>query len=377
MKNISLLIKPASSVCNMRCRYCFYADEAANREQASAGMMTKQTAETLIRQAFETVEEHGSVGFTFQGGEPTMAGLDYFRYFVETAARMKRSGVKVQYSIQTNALNLDESWAEFFAAHQFLVGVSLDGEKTIHNQLRLDAAGKDTWNRVTKNLSMLQKKGVEVNVLCVVTSQSAKHGAKIYNNLKKLGMRYLQFIPCLDPLEKERGEMPYSLTPEAYGKFLCTTFDEWYRDLERGDYTSIRLFDDYVHLAMGLPASTCATSGTCGSYFVVEGDGALFPCDFYCLDQWKMGMIGERSLEELAKGEIAAQFQKESLVHPAECEECSWRSLCNGGCKRDRYWDETGVHNYFCPAFRQFFAYAGERLRRVAMASRNGYLRSR
>lgn len=371
MRNVNFLIKPASGHCNMRCRYCFYEDETSLREEGNSGIMPPDTADTLIEEAFAALDKGGQVTFAFQGGEPTLAGLPYFRHFVSKVREVNQKNVSVHYAIQTNGLALNSDWAKFFRENNFLVGVSLDGDKGIHDFLRPDAAGKDTWNRVSKNLSLLKGEQVDFNLLCVVSRQCAKHPQKVYRSLQKLG-GYLQFIPCLDPLEAERGSMPYSLTPALYGDFLCAVFDEWYRDFAAGNYTSIRLFDDYVHLAMGLPAGTCSTSGTCGAYFVVEGDGTLYPCDFYCLDQWKLGKLGEASLPDLAGGETARKFLAEGLDHPTECASCPWVHLCNGGCKRDWFRDEGGSHNYFCPAFRKFFAYAGERIAQIARAQQ-GY----
>ena len=308
MKTLNFLIKPASGLCNMRCRYCFYEDETNLREGGNSGIMALDTADTLIEGAFAALDEGGMVTFAFQGGEPTLAGLLYFEHFVAKVKETNRKNAAVHYAIQTNGLALNGDWAKFFRENGFLVGVSLDGDKAIHDFLRPDAAGKDTWSRVSKNLSLLQKEKVEVNLLCVVSRQCAKHPAKVYRSLQKLG-GYLQFIPCLDPLESERGSMPYSLTPTLYGDFLCALFDEWFRDFAAGKYTSIRLFDDYIHLAMGLPAGTCSTSGTCGAYLVVEGDGTLYPCDFYCLDDWKLGRLGEVSLIDAMEGDTAQKFQ--------------------------------------------------------------------
>lgn len=366
MKTLNFLIKPASGHCNMRCRYCFYEDETGLREGGNSGMMTAGTADLLIREAFGALEPGGQVSFAFQGGEPTLAGLPYFRHFVKKVREENHKGISVHYAIQTNGLALDEDWADFFRTHGFLVGVSLDGEKAIHDALRHDATGKDTWNRITKNLALLQRKQVEVNLLCVVSRLCAKHPAKVYRSLQKLGGQYLQFIPCLDPLEAERGSMPYSLTPQLYGDFLCGLFDLWYRDFVSGKYTSIRLFDDYVHLAMGLPASTCSTAGGCGAYLVVEGDGALYPCDFYCLDPWFLGRLGEVSLAQAMESQRAREFLREGQNLPAGCGECRWLPLCNGGCKRDWILEQGERRNYFCPAFQRFFAYTELRLRELA-----------
>lgn len=366
MKQINFLIKPASSLCNLRCRYCFYADVAENREVANLGIMSAETAEKLIRSAFEAAEPKSQVSFAFQGGEPAMAGLDYFRTFVALVDKHRPGRVEVAYSIQTNGLTVNEEWADFFRAHNFLVGVSVDGDKSLHDRNRVGPKGEGTYDRVAGTVKLLRSRGVEVNLLCVVTGNCARHPQKVYAALKALGARYLQFIPCLDPLEEARGGMPFSLKPKDYGGFLCGLFDQWYRDWERGQYVSVRLFDDYVHLAMGLPAGTCATSGSCGSYFVAEGDGSLYPCDFYVLDQWKLGEVGEAPLEELAVCDLAREFLAGGERKPDACRDCKWFRLCSGGCKRDWHEEDGVLKNYYCAAFRRFFDYTGDRLAHIA-----------
>lgn len=369
MQFVNFLIKPASSLCNMRCRYCFYEDEAANRTQASMGIMTRETADLLIGEALDAVDFNGRLSFAFQGGEPTVAGLDFFRHFVEEVTRRNTRHIPVNYSIQTNGLALDEEWAEFLAKNCFLVGISMDGDKALHDEFRIDASGKGTWTRVRQNVTMLQRAGVDLNLLCVVTKRCAKSAVRVYHALQKTGVNFLQFIPCLDPLEMPRGSMPYSLLPEDYGTFLCALFDEWYRDWSSGHYTSVRLFDDYVHLAMGLPAGTCATSGSCGAYFVVEADGSVYPCDFYVLDEWKLGHLGDQPLPALAQSDRAVQFLQDGLNHPTACASCQWRQLCFGGCKRDWCDDPAGgKRNYYCSSFQRFFAHAAPRLYQVAQA---------
>lgn len=369
MKTVSVLIKPASSLCNMRCRYCFYEDEAANRSQPSMGIMTPETGELLIREVFSAAEPGGMVSFAFQGGEPTVAGLDFFRRFVETAEGLNDKGLQLAWAIQTNGLAIDQQWAALFRAHHFLVGVSLDGDKALHDSFRMDGAQKGTWNRVTRAVALLLREGTDVNLLCVVTKQCARRAVAVYHALQKTGVRHLQFIPCLDPLETPRGSMPWSLTPKDYGAFLCTLFDAWYLDWKRGQYTSIRLFEDYVHLAMGLPAGTCATSGSCGAYFVVEADGSVYPCDFFVLDPWKLGRLGEAPLAQLGQNEVARRFLEEGLSHPPACAGCQWRQLCFGGCKRDWVAGPGGTReNYYCHAFQQFFTYAAPRILEIARA---------
>lgn len=370
MRSVSFLIKPASSLCNLRCRYCFYADEAANRSEASLGLMSEATVETLLREAYAAVDAGGTVSFAFQGGEPTVAGLPFFRRFVERARELKPPTVAVAFSIQTNGTLLDEDWAEFLRAEDFLVGVSLDGFPELHNLNRLDAAGRATWNRILRNLELLKKRKVRVNALCVVTAQCARSPQKAYQSLKKLGFDYIQFIACLDPIGEARGGRPWSLKPEAYGSFLCRLFDLWYRDWESGQYHSIRLFDDFVHILLGDGGSTCSTCGRCGAYFVVEGDGSVYPCDFYSLDEWRLGRLGEQSLQEMAEGETAQRFLTWGTKKPPECLSCRWRVLCSGGCKNDWVTDAQGDHNYYCRAFQMLFDHAADRIAAIARAER-------
>lgn len=368
MKNVSLLVKPASGQCDMRCRYCFYHDLMGKRDEADRGVMSAQTAQALVEAAFQAVEPGGEIQLTFQGGEPTLAGLEYFRQFAAYEKRYTKPGIRVCHAIQTNGLHLNRAWARFFREQGYLVGLSIDGAEDIHNHYRADARGRGTWSGAADALALLQEEGVEVNLLCVVTGQCGHSAARVYDNLKRLGGKFLQFIPCLDPDGEVRGGRPFSLRPSVYGKFLCALFDAWYRDWKSGRYVSIRLFDDYVHRMMGLPAGTCSTFGTCGGYLVVEADGCLYPCDFYALDQWKLGRIGEVGLVEAAAGEIAVEFYAQSMQRPGDCAACRWRTLCGGGCRRDWITVNGKLENYYCTALQRFFAYAEDRLKEIACA---------
>lgn len=366
MRYVNFLIKPVSSACNLRCRYCFYEDEANNRTVKNMGMMQPETVDLLLEQAYDLVEPGGAVSFAFQGGEPTVAGLDWFREFVQKARAGLPARVSISFSIQTNGTLLNEDWAAFLKQEDFLVGLSIDGAKDIHNLYRIDAQGNDTWNTVCKTLRLLQKHGVRVNALCVVTAQCARRPEKVYVGLKKLGFAYMQFIPCMDPIGQTRGSLSFSLTPELYGTFLCRLFDLWYADWAAGQYHSVRLFDDHVNLLLGEKNVTCSTCGDCGGYFVVEGDGGIYPCDFYVLDNWRMGTLGEQTLAEMADGERAVEFLQWGRVKPAECAVCPWRGLCNGGCKNDWVQSGDGWSNALCPALQRFFAHAMPRLQQIA-----------
>ncbi|MCQ2558566.1 MAG: anaerobic sulfatase maturase [Oscillospiraceae bacterium] len=368
MKHLNLLIKPASSLCNLRCRYCFYEDEAQNRSQASMGVMTQETADALICQAFEAVGPKGTLSIAFQGGEPTVAGLDFFRRFVTKAEVLCPAGVQLQFAMQTNGTLLDEDWARFLKQHRFLVGLSLDGVRSLHDMHRVDAAGNGSWKQVLAARDLLEQHGADYNALCVVTGPCAQRAEQVYRNLKRLGFRYLQFIACLDPIGHAHGCEPWSLSPQAYGDFLCRVFDLWFEDWQNGDYHSVRLFDDYIHILLGDGGSTCATCGRCGSYLVVEGDGSVYPCDFYVLDDWKLGDLHTTPLKTLAEGEKAAEFLRWGSKKPAECAACPYSKICNGGCKNDWFTDDTGPHNYYCPAFKKFLAHAMPRLAAIARA---------
>ena len=330
------------------------------------GIMSLETARQLLKSGFDAMESGGSIQILFQGGEPTLAGLDFFRGFLALEAELCPPGVQLSHSIQTNGITLDEAWAQFFREHRFLVGLSLDGTRELHDKFRVDPHGKGSWNRVTRALSLLDRYQVETNLLCVVTGAMARSPQKVYQSLRKLGDHPLQFIPCLDPLETPRGTMPYSLTSETYGKFLCQLFDCWYRDLKNGTYVSIRNFDDYLRLMLGMPPGSCAASGACGSYLVVEGDGSLYPCDFFVLDQWCMGNIFETSVVEALESPTGHAFLEEGSKRPTTCQSCPYVLLCRGGCKRDWIYSVIGPENYYCAAFRFFFEYALPRLQEAA-----------
>ena len=366
MKHLSFLIKPASGFCNLHCKYCFYQDEMVNRSETEDCMMTETIADLLIEKCFHEIEQNGVIDFAFQGGEPTLAGLDFYRHFVYRVTLCNQKNVAVRYAIQTNGILITEEWAVFFRENGFLVGISLDGEKSIHDELRIDTAGKGTWNRVEKAIRILKKHNVDIILLCVVSRRCAKSPIKVYRTLKKTGVNYFQFIPCLDPLNGPRGSMPYSLLPEFYTVFLRYLFDEWYRDWQKGEYTSIRLFDDYVHLLMGEPAGTCSTCGNCGGYLVIEGNGNVYPCDFYCIDSWCLGSITLQTLEEILSGEKEIEFLSKGKRIPEECKNCKWKNICMGGCKRDWVESDGCTQNYFCSSFQKFFEYAETRMAGIA-----------
>ncbi len=368
MKQLTLLIKPASSLCNMRCRYCFYLDEADNRAQSSMGLMDEDTTGALLRSAMDYIGEGGALHVMFQGGEPTLAGAEYFRRFGQLARQMLPRGASIDYALQTNGYQLSPELLAVLKEYRYLVGISLDGCRALHDSQRLDAAGSGTWQRVLGNLRRMQQAGIEVNALCVITGQAAGSAQRIYRTLKQLGFRCQQYIPCLDPLEVPRGSMPFSLTPEAYGRFLSEAFELWYAGWRSGDYVSVRTFEDLALNAMGRSCTSCANAGQCGQYLVVEADGSVYPCDFYALDQWRLGDIRRDFVETLLGSTAARRFAARRETPPPECGDCPYRSLCRTGCVRD--WTQIqGVnHNYYCASFRMLLEQAAPRLRSFADA---------
>ena len=301
---LHLLIKPASGNCNMRCAYCFYADEAANRETPSFGVMDRETARILIEKSMDYAKKQCI--FTFQGGEPTLAGLDYFKYFTETVRKSNKRNIPVSYNIQTNGYHLQEDWFPFLKENKFLAGVSLDGDAACHDYLRRDAKGKGTYKQVMKTIALFKKYGIDFNVLTVVTGYSAGHARQLYNFFKKQGLYYQQYIECLDPIREAQGTSPYSLTPEKYGRFLKNLFDCWYQDMTgpsaKGTKSHViynRYFENLAAILTGREPELCSMRGICGLQWVVEADGSLYPCDFYVLDQWRLGNIKDDSFEQI------------------------------------------------------------------------------
>ena len=376
MKYLNYLIKPASSLCNLRCRYCFYCDIADNRTTANLGLMKPETVQALLQETFTQLDAGGAVHFAFQGGEPTLAGLGFYQNFLTQVKASNTKNATVTYSIQTNGMLLDEDWASFLKAHDFLVGLSLDGTKELHDLYRVDVRQEGTWNQVCSSLKLLEKHRVRTNILCVVTAQCAKHPEKVYNQLNNLGARYFQFIPCLDPLDHTGKAPAFSLTSDQYGRFLCRLFDLWYRDWSQQNYCSIRLFEDYVCILLGTPlGTTCSACGNCGGYLVVEGDGSVYPCDFFALDQWKLGNIRENTIPELLSSTQYRAFMELGRHRPAECATCPWGRICRGGCKND--WIGSEPHNRHCQALKTFFAHAQQRLLTVARAEQQARSRYR
>lgn len=373
MPAINVLIKPASGNCNLHCKYCFYNDVIENRKEKNYGIMSYETLEILVKKTFEYAEN--MVGFTFQGGEPTLAGLDFYKYLIELQEKYNVKKIQVNNAIQTNGMIIDDEWAEFFSKNKFLVGISLDGPKDIHDLNRININGIGSYKRIEKTIESFNKYKVEYNILSVVTKSVARHVEKIYKYYSKNNFEYLQFIPCLDELGKEAGKNPYSLTPETYEAFLKKLFDLWYADFKSDRRISIRMFDNILQILLGMQPEACDMSGSCSANLVVEADGTCYPCDFYVLDKWNMGNIIEDSIQGLVKGERAKEFVDSGKDLPNDCRRCEFLSICRGGCRR--HYEPADAKNlgknYFCLSYKEFYKYTILRFQEIARIIRSRY----
>lgn len=355
MPPISVLMKPASGMCNMKCEYCFYCDEMKKRSAGSLGFMSEETLRNVIRKTMCRAE--GFISYAYQGGEPTLRGLDFFRRAAEYQRQYNRRGIRVHNALQTNGYLLDEAWCVFLKENHFLVGLSVDGTAEYHDALRRTKTGEGTFDRVYRSAELLEKYQVEYNILTVVTPQIAGNIEEIYRAYQRRGWNYQQYIACLDPLEEPHGKMKYSLKPEEYGKFLDRLFALWYTDYRKGRQPYIRQFDNYIGMAMGRPPEACDQRGTCGIQNVVEADGSVYPCDFYMLDEYRLGNFNEDRLDGIDERRREIGFIERSHLLDTACRECRYFRLCRGGCQRNREYNAgTGLYeNYFCEAYRIFF----------------------
>lgn len=362
---MNVLIKPASGACNMRCRYCFYSDEMANRETGVVGRMSTDTLEVIVSRVLGAASEPGTpCVFMFQGGEPTLAGLDFYRALEGYVKKYNTQGLRVGYAIQTNGFAINEQWAELFARMKFLVGLSLDGTRELHDANRRTPSGRGTFDAVMQAARLFLRYGVEFNILSVVTDMTARGALKLHNFFDAQGFRYQQYIPCLDPL-CHGGEQHTALSAERYAAFLCRTFDAWYDDLSRGKYVYNRTFENYMAILLGRAPENCGMAGVCSPQYVIEADGGVYPCDFYVLDEYRLGNILSDSFESMdARREELGFIARSRELHP-DCRDCRYFALCRGGCYRERIdtGDGSGIpKNRFCAAYLKFFPYAAERL---------------
>ncbi len=356
MPPISVLIKPSSGMCNMTCDYCFYCDETQKRTQKSYGFMSEATLKNVIRKTMLRAE--GTACYTFQGGEPTLRGLDFFEKVLFYQKQYNKKGVQVYNSLQTNGLFMDETWCRFLRENRFLTGISLDGIQKTHDACR--HSRKDnapTFDRICKSIALLETHHVEFNILTVVNQTVAQNIQEIYAFYKRQKWNYQQYIACLDPLKEPHGQNSYSIPSESYGQFLTELFRLWYKDWKKNRQPYIRQFENYIAILLGQFPESCDQRGTCSIQYAVEADGSVYPCDFYMTDEYRLGNFNERRLDEIDAKRREISFLERSLLLDQSCKLCTYYSLCKGGCQRNRDWNpETKTYqNYFCQSYRMFF----------------------
>jgi uncharacterized protein len=357
----SLLIKPASAVCNLDCAYCFYLDRDADPYKAlPARRMTLETLERLV-DTYLFYSYPNSV-FAFQGGEPTLAGLPFFQKLVEYQKQYGRSGQSVSNAMQTNAILLTKDWCDLFREYNWLLGVSLDGPEDVHDRYRFNKGGQATWRKVVDAVELLQANKVEFNILCVLSDANVGQPRELYRFFRGLGVDNIQFIPLAE-FDGGGHALPFTITAQQYGRFLCELFDIWWPDRRK---VRIRFFDNLAEAVAGQKPGSCTLHETCDSYVVVEYNGDVYPCDFFVESDWKLGNIMLDSWAEIARRSRRYGFaSKKAIAHP-ECQVCEYQSICHGGCPKFRHGPYRRFEDldYFCAAYKMIFAKATGPLRR-------------
>ncbi len=371
-----LLAKPAGAACNLACTYCFFLDKA-QLYPGSRFRMPDQVLESYIRQLVEAHQTRQATA-AWQGGEPTLMGLGFFRKAVELQKRYARPGMTFENTIQTNGTLLDDEWCTFFRENDFLVGISIDGPRELHDVYRVDRGGRPTFDRVRRGLELLQKHGVEYNVLVAVNRANASHPLQVYRFLRdELGARWMQFIPVVERVD-EHGRTLYqrgmrvskrSVQPEQLGRFLIQAFDEWVRhDVGR---VFVPIFEATLANWLRLPSSgLCILDETCGLGLALEHNGDLYSCDHFCEPDYRLGNIQETPLAEMVASEKQRVFgQAKRAGLPWTCRECDVLFACHGECPKNRFRttaDGQPGLNYLCAGWKAFFHHVDRPMRLLA-----------
>lgn len=365
-QGLHVMSKPIGPICNLDCEYCYYLHKEELYPGTASWRMGEATLETYIRQYIDAqpagVEE---ITFAWQGGEPTLLGVEFFRRAVEIQRKHRPAGARIANALQTNGVLLDDEWAEFFKENGFLIGLSIDGPAELHDRYRYDKKGAPTFHKVLHALQLLRRHGVEFNALVVVNRHNGDHGRRVYTYLRDNGVRFLQFIPIVERAgvgvhAEEPADDPVSsrsVRPEQFGEFLVAVFDEWVRrDVGR---VFVQIFDQALSAWMGLEPSLCVFRKQCGRALALEHNGDVYSCDHYVEPEYRLGNIHELPIVELANSDRQRAFgaDKEATL-PAYCRACEVRFACNGECPKNRFIStpdgEAGL-NYLCAGYRRFF----------------------
>lgn len=368
MKKIlrDILIKPAGPDCNLRCEYCFYLSKAQMFKSHQKHRMNEEILEELVRQMMsQTID---SAVFGWQGGEPTLMGLNFFEKAVEFQKKYGKQHA-VGNSLQTNGALLDKNWAKFFKRYNFLIGLSLDGPEHVHDHYRKFASGKGSFSKVVDSAKMLLDNGCEVNALSVVNDYSVNFPEESFNFLRELGLNYMQFIPAVEPdAANQNGVASFTVSPEKYGEFLCKIFDLWLDSFVDGvPTTSVRFIESVLFSYVDLTPPECSFMPECGVYLVIEHNGDVYSCDFFVEDQWKLGNIMQNSLTEMLNSRHQQEFGRLKKKLAQDCINCPWLRHCWGGCTKNRRNNPADNNiDYLCPAYKKFFEHADLKLKELA-----------
>lgn len=330
-KSFSVLVKPVGPLCNLHCTYCYYMDTEKLYTQRH-GLMAPELVEQTIRETLEA-NQVPEVSFTWHGGEPLLAGMDFYRQVLGWQRKYNTKKQKISNAIQTNGTLLDDAWCQFFTRNGFLVGLSLDGPRDYHDTYRRNAAGQPSFDRVMRGLKLLKKHGTEFNTLSVVNNITSQHGAEIYNYFKSLGVQFMQFLPSVDQVDGHPA--PWSVTAAAYGQFLIDIFDQWV--VQDVGSVFVQLFDMTLAAWYGVDPPLCAYSETCGRAPAIERNGDVYSCDHFVRPACKLGNLREASLETLLNNPQQFQFgvdKRNTLSR--ECMACRWYFACRGECPKHR-----------------------------------------
>ncbi len=353
MKQLGVLIKPASSACNINCTYCFYRDVVSKKKTKDCGFMSLDTMEKVVKRVFDFVDTKAS--FIFQGCEPALLGLGFYEKFVDFVRKYNVQNLPVEYMFQTNGLLLDETWLKFFKENNFLIGLSLDGTELLHDYYRKDYSNRETHKRTVEVLECMQKLGVEYNIMQVVTSRTVKHIEEVYEYYKSIGITYLQISPVIDNFNEVKRKREYGLSDVELEKFLITLFDLWYVDYKARKEIRITYFEQIIHTMLGGKVNNCAMMGHCSLQMIIESNGDIYPCDFYATDKWMLGNIQDDSFERIIDKEKSKKFISESLKINENCKKCKWKRMCMGSCKRYKEFTKIRYSGQYCNAYSKFF----------------------
>ena len=362
----TLMIKPVGAMCNLRCAYCYYLptlEQWGGHERR----MSLDTLERLFAGALPRWGQH--VTIAWQGGEPLLAGREFFEKALELQARYARPGQRVENAIQTNGTLLDQKWCQFMRDHEILVGISIDGPTRFHDHYRVTPRDEGSNEAVLDGLELLKKHRVEHNVLCVLNDRNVDHPDELLGYFLNRGVKWLQFIPAIEwGADGETGgprQAGFSPSGEAYGRFLCRLFDRWF-DRHRGE-VSIRFFDSILMKLVRGGSPFCMLAPSCHSQITVEHDGSVFGCDHFVEPRWRLGVIEDRNWPDRLDGERLAQFARRKSDLPDQCRQCEWLSLCHGGCPKHRpNRGEMPEPTTLCAGYRMFFDHAMARLQWLA-----------